>query len=274
MDRRDFLRSQLTDESGVRVLALSATLLIFGIGLADYTTGYHLSVGLFYVVPVSLLSWYGSRRAGVLGSAFSALTWLAANFYSAPPEIARSIIVWNTLIRFGFFAIIAFLLASLRASHVREKELARTDPLTGLANGRAFRERAEFELMRSRRVGQPLTLLYLDLNHFKTLNDRLGHPAGDLALTEFAEVLVSAVRATDVVCRLGGDEFVILLPDTSESQAGLVIEKIHDAVSGDVRLARHGLSVSIGSASTTEIPSTIDDLVAAADSAMFAAKRA
>lgn len=273
MDRRDFLRSQVNDQAGIRLLGLSATLLIFGIGLADYTTGYHLSVGLFYVAPVSLLSWYGSRRAGVIGSAFSALTWLLANLYSAPPEIARSIILWNTMIRFGFFVIIAFLLASLRASHVREKELARTDPLTGLANGRAFRERAELELLRSRRVEQPLTLLYLDLNHFKTLNDRLGHPAGDLVLTEFAQVLLAAVRVTDVVCRLGGDEFVVLLPDTSDTQGQLVVSKIHQAVSGDPRLARHGLSVSIGSATTTEVPTTIDDLVTAADSAMYSAKR-
>lgn len=250
-----------------------SVLLIAGIGITDHMTGYHLSVGLFYVAPVSLLSWYGSRRAGLFGAGASAMTWLLANSFAAPPEVLPMIIVWNTMIRFGFFAIIAFLLTTLHGSLLRQAELARLDPLTGLMNSRAFRELADLELMRARRSEYPLTLLYLDLDHFKKLNDRLGHVAGDAILVTFARALENGVRATDIVCRIGGDEFVVLLPNTSHEQGDRVALKIHELVSADEQLSRHEIAVSIGAVTVDEPPSTIDELVAVADERMYEAKR-
>ncbi len=269
----DLIRSHLARRSSAPMMVLSV-LLIAGIGITDRMTGYHLSLGLFYVAPVSLLSWYGSRRAGLLGASACAMTWLLANSFTAPPEVLPMIIVWNTLIRFGFFAIIATLLTTLHDSLVREEELARVDHLTGLMNSRAFHESADLELMRARRGEYPLTLLYLDLDHFKKLNDRLGHVAGDAVLVTFARALQRGVRATDLVCRIGGDEFVVMLPNTSREQGERVASKIHELVSGDDQLAGHGIAVSIGAVTVDAPPSTIDELVAVADAAMYEAKRA
>lgn len=251
-----------------------AALLIAGIGVADYLTGYDLSFGLFYVAPVSMLAWLRSRKTGVLAAAVSAVVWLVANTYTAPPEIAPAIIVWNTMIRFGFFVIIAWLVATLRASHLREVEMARIDPLTGLMNSRAFREAADRELARARRTGQPITVLYLDLDKFKSVNDRRGHAAGDALLVAFARTLETAVRATDVVGRLGGDEFVVLLPDTDGEKGLVVAAKIRESVVTDDRFARDGITVSVGLATLDEPPDDIDVLVGSADEAMYRAKRA
>ncbi len=253
-------------------LGALALLLIGLIGLADHVTGYDLSLGLFYVAPVSLVAWYVSRRAGSLSAGLSAVVWLLANSLTAPQGISPTIIVWNTMIRFGFFGIIALLVAVARAAHDREKLLARTDQLTGLMNGRAFRELADRELMRARRLGQPVTLLYLDLDNFKNVNDRRGHATGDELLGAFARVLGNAVRATDVVARVGGDEFVVLLPDTTAENGSLVAAKISQAISGDERFSRDGVAVSVGAATTEGVPADLDELVAAADTAMYEAK--
>lgn len=253
-------------------LGALALLLIALIGLADHLTGYDVSFGLFYLAPVSLMAWYVSRRAGTLTACLSAAVWLLANSLTAPPGIPPTIIVWNTMIRFGFFEIIAVLVAAVGAAHDREKLLARTDQLTGLMNGRAFRELADRELMRARRVGHSVTLLYLDLDNFKNVNDRRGHAAGDELLGAFARVLESVVRATDLVGRLGGDEFVVLLPDTSAQQGSLVAAKINQAISADERFARDGVSASVGAATSGGITADLEDLVAAADTAMYEAK--
>ncbi len=267
------IQTYLGKRSGTPTIVLSASL-IAGIGLADYLTGYHLSFGLFYVAPVFLLSWYGSRTAGILGSGFCAITWLLANSFTAPQEVDTLILAWNTFIRFGFFVIIASLLAFLRAAYSREAELARIDPLTGLINSRAFRESADRELLRAKRERHPLTVLYLDLDNFKDLNDRLGHSAGDEVLVAFAGLLKRAVRATDLIGRLGGDEFVVLLPDTSRSGGEMVGEKIHEDVSRDTRFKESGISVSIGAVTADKPPSTIDDLLTLADASMYEVKRA
>lgn len=272
-DLIDRVRSRLARPPTASVGAL-ALLLIGLIGLADYLTGYDLSFGLFYVAPVSLMAWYGSRSAGTSVAGLSAAVWLIANGITAPDGIVPTIIIWNTMIRFGFFGIIALLVAAVRAAHDREKMLARTDQLTGLMNGRAFREIAERELLRATRVGLPITLLYLDLDNFKTVNDRRGHAAGDDLLLAFGRALENAVRATDVVARVGGDEFVVLLPDTSEQDGSVVAVKIQQAIANDERFTRDGVSVSVGATTTGENPATVDDLVSQADEAMYVAKAA
>lgn len=156
----------------------------------------------------------------------------------------------------------------------RLEEQASVDDLTGLRNRRAWMAEADREIAKARRSDTPVSLLALDLDNFKTVNDRCGHAAGDLVLRAIAAVLREGVRAADLPARIGGDEFVVLLPDTAQADA------IHLAHALSLRLGRLAVpeaagvdvTVSIGVASLSP-GGTLHELVAVADSAMYAAKR-
>ncbi|MBV8617996.1 MAG: sensor domain-containing diguanylate cyclase, partial [Curvibacter sp.] len=162
-----------------------------------------------------------------------------------------------------------------------ERELHRmatTDMLTGLANRRAFLESAESMFLAHRRPEQALSLLMLDLDHFKAINDRFGHFEGDRALVELAEALRIELRSTDVIGRLGGEEFAVLLPDTRIDEAMAVAERILQRLRGKMlwtpdNAPAQGLTASIGA--TRRLP---DDRhsrqwLDRADTALYQAKR-
>jgi len=157
------------------------------------------------------------------------------------------------------------------------RELAASDPLTGLANRRAFGQRLVEEVARARRQGTALTLAMLDLDEFKAYNDREGHQAGDALLAAAARLVRCEARATDVAARYGGDEFALLLPDTGLEQAELLLDRIRGAV------ARHafdlpglprrgGLTLSAGVAALDGTGQGAEALVRSADEALYRAK--
>src|SRR5207245_1247959 len=119
-------------------------------------------------------------------------------------------------------------ISSLQRSLGRERELARIDPLSGVSNRRGLHERAAIEVARARRTSEPLSMVYLDIDDFKALNDRFGHAAGDEVLRQLGRTLVEETRESDVVARMGGDEFVLVLPNTKEDGAEVVLEKVRD----------------------------------------------
>jgi two-component system cell cycle response regulator len=157
--------------------------------------------------------------------------------------------------------------ANLRAA-------AMTDPLTGLANGRSFAASLDRELARSRRYELPLSLLTVDLDHLKAINDAHGHDAGNEAIRLVARVLASAVRSFEVVARQGGDEFAVILPNTGAADARRLAERLRGEI-GAQTLRDATLSVSIGGASL-EGKSVIGAaaLIKASDEALYRAKRA
>jgi diguanylate cyclase (GGDEF)-like protein len=118
----------------------------------------------------------------------------------------------------------------LRAAKIIAEQEARLDPLTGLANRRAFMERASDELLRARRYNTPLSLAMIDIDHFKNINDRWGHAVGDQVLMAFADTLKRSMRDVDIVARIGGEEFVLLMTHTSTDEAVLVAERIRQDI--------------------------------------------
>ena len=182
-------------------------------------------------------------------------------------------------------ALVGLSLAALLAALVliwsrseRMHELAREasqDPLTGLKNRRRFEEELRAELARSHRYGVPGALLMLDLDHFKQVNDTLGHPAGDRVLAEIAGVLRGRARETDVLARLGGDEFAIVLPRCEPQEAEEVAEEITAAIRDRVSAERDAppITASIGIAPFgTGHRLSYESVLARADAAMYAAK--
>jgi two-component system cell cycle response regulator len=156
------------------------------------------------------------------------------------------------------------------------RRLATTDTLTGLLNRRAFLDAIERERARSDRHAFPLSLLLLDVDHFKRINDNRGHAAGDAVLQGVARVLVAVARKSDFVARWGGEEFVVGLPQTSDAGARVAAERVRRAVAAELHAVPDGgepvqVTVSVGVASATA-PWSMDQLVNAADAAMYAAK--
>ena len=153
-------------------------------------------------------------------------------------------------------------------------EQASTDPLTGLSNRRAFDEALEREVARQRRTRAPLSLLAVDVDHFKRINDTWGHAAGDDTLAALGELLPRLVRASDTVSRVGGEEFGVLLPDCSAPQARERANALRAQVWAASRDWTHPVTVSVGVATVPDSADALDDLVVAADMALYAAKEA
>ena len=152
-----------------------------------------------------------------------------------------------------------------------------TDPLTGLLNRRYLEERLTEELSRSQRYNYPMSCLMIDIDDFKTYNDRNGHQAGDVALKITAHSLKAALRSADIACRYGGEEFCILLPQTTVSEAGVIAERMRQKVADTVY--PHGasqpsgrVSISIGISTFAKHIDTAESVIAAADRALYTAK--
>lgn len=152
------------------------------------------------------------------------------------------------------------------------RNLAMIDPLTGLYNRRFAEQRLAAEVARSERRGHPLTVLTLDLNNFKEINDTYGHPAGDQVLQEFASRLNKVVRGSDLAVRLGGDEFLVLLPECTPEQLKLVLERL-DSFAIDWQGQKIPVRFSAGWRDYRH-GDRPEELLAGADEALYAEKRA
>jgi diguanylate cyclase (GGDEF)-like protein/PAS domain S-box-containing protein len=154
------------------------------------------------------------------------------------------------------------------------RQLAYYDPLTGLPNRTLLQDRVEQALVAAEREGKQVALMFVDLDHFKTINDSLGHFAGDQLLTEVAHRLVACGRRMDTVARLGGDEFVVLLGETTLEGAGAVARKIIDSVAQPYQIEQHQLTVtpSMGISLYPQDGIDFESLLKHADTAMYRAK--
>jgi two-component system cell cycle response regulator len=158
------------------------------------------------------------------------------------------------------------------------RELATRDALTGLLNRRAFDAVLAEEVDRARRLGHPLTLVILDLDHFKTINDTHGHAAGDAVLVAAAKVLEAEVRSIDRVARIGGEEFAVVLMETGADEGLIVARRLVDRVRARTVTLESGVSLNFtASAGVAALPAYGEPettLPAAADKALYAAKNA
>jgi diguanylate cyclase (GGDEF)-like protein len=162
--------------------------------------------------------------------------------------------------------------------HLRRAEaLSVTDDLTGLYNSRYLNQVLRREAKRASRSGRPLSLLFLDLDGFKSVNDRHGHLCGSRALVEAASVIRGCARETDVTARFGGDEFALVLPDTGREGAMAVAERVRERVAAHSFLRASDaldihLTTSVGVATLPDVAASAEELVKAADTAMYRVK--
>lgn len=244
------------------------------VGLVDFYTGIDVRIFPLYFLPLAL----AGQRLGVSGAVAASLAasviWVAAMYWGGRHYPHDWIWVVNFFTQGIAFLAVTLLVAILERRHRREYELSRTDGLTGLLNSRAFLEQGTAMLAEGRRLGQPVTLAYIDLDHFKQVNDKRGHEAGDLLLETVGRTMREAIGAQGVVARVGGDEFAVLLPNTDRDHALVVLERLRQDLLDDERIRDAGVSASVGGVChRTEGPS-LDVLIKRADDAMYRVKNA
>jgi len=210
---------------------------------------------------------------GTIAGVASALALLIADQFAGNTFSHPVVYVWNTLIRFASFIILVYLLSSLKQSLDFEREMARSDHLTGAVNSRYFYDLLQMEMIRSLRYRHPFTVAYIDLDDFKLINDQFGHKIGDEALRMVVTHLNRQLRKSDVVARVGGDEFVVLLPETDQHAAQHMFARIQTCVLENVKTGSLPINFSVGVITYEDIPDSVDEVITLADELMYSVKR-
>lgn len=252
---------------------IAAASAIGAVGAVDFLSGSELRVFALYYLPISLLAWRFGRPGALIGTGLCALSWLASNVLAGLRFSDTGLWIANTLVQAASFAVVGLLIASLRAALTRERTLSRVDPLTLLLNTRAFHDEGRRLLALCRRNGRPVTIAYIDVDDFKTVNDRWGHKAGDELLRQVGALLRASVRPSDLSARLGGDEFALLLPELGSSEAAATLERLRALLADPARLPSP-VTCSIGVVTFMTAPDDLDEVLRRSDARMYAAKQA
>jgi diguanylate cyclase (GGDEF)-like protein len=255
-------------------LHISSGVMVAGLAVLSSMVGNELALAVFYLAPISVAAYFVSRRAGRWIAVLSGVAWTVVGEALIPGSTPAGVLVSSALSRVLLFFVVAELVSSLRITLEQERQLARTDPLTGAANARAFAEQAEQEMLRARRYRRPLTVMHLDLDGFKAVNDTRGHAEGDRVLQSVAESLRQSLRRTDVVARLGGDEFAVLLPETGGDSVQTVIGKVQESLAAAMAAGRWAVTASFGVLTCVVPPGSVEALLERVDRLTYQSKHA
>ncbi|HJV79912.1 putative bifunctional diguanylate cyclase/phosphodiesterase [Noviherbaspirillum sp.] len=279
----DYKIKRLTD--GCLYTAIMGSLTL--ISTLDWLIPPTFSLALLYLIPVGIASWTKGARAGILISLIAVFPLLAGIGHI---EFAASIVqlVWDGGLFFSFMAIVAFLLDAVHqelqhtqeayqdceADRQRAEFISRHDALTGLPNRSSFHSALNRAIETARHTEQSFQVLFVDIDHFKHVNDSLGHYVGDLFLKGIAKTLESCIDPEqDILARLSGDEFGII--SFRPAQAGELAQELIETMSDPIRIEEQSIaaSVSIGVATYPKDGSTPAQLLVSADLAMYFAKQ-
>jgi diguanylate cyclase (GGDEF)-like protein len=239
---------------------------------ADHLSGLDLQLDFFYLLPLAVVAWICGRRDGLVTAALATVLWTLVDVTGRPIRTQPGLIVWNAAVELLFFSGVALLVSFMGKQADNLRSLAREDPLTGVANRRAFFGALTSAVDLSMRREGAWTIAYIDVDDFKQINDRLGHNTGDDVLRAVAVTLRSATRRVDVVARLGGDEFAVLMPDTDPDQAETAVGKLQAILEGAMAEGGWPVTFSIGVTTFLSAPPSPDIALAVADERMYEVK--
>ncbi len=228
---------------------------------------------IVYAVPVALVAWIFGAGAGAGFAVGCAALWLGLNRLAGIEYEFAALPYVNGVLRLAVHLLVVWCVARARGTLEWLVELIGRDPLTGVHNRHGFIETAEVEFERARRAGYPLTLAFVDLDGFKLINDRYGHPVGDQVLRDVGMLLRTHTRAGDLVARLGGDEVALLLPATVPDSAAASLDAIRRRVGDFTAAAGWPVTMSVGAVTLLRVGGTVEDALSRADRLLYGVKR-
>ncbi|HEY5118743.1 MAG TPA: GGDEF domain-containing protein [Anaerolineales bacterium] len=243
-------------------------------GWIDLQMGTEVALTVFYLIPIVVSIWFVNENAGVAVSLVSGVL-AAYDTEVVSGLIYRDFMIgaWAILSRLVFFLVTVWLVGELHRNMEFIHKMAMTDNLTGVYNARAFFDFLQKEVARSHRYKRSISLMYLDLDNFKMINDTLGHQTGNSALAIVAGTLKNSVRLTDIVARFGGDEFAVLLPETEQEAARAIAERAQENMVREMNANHWPLTFSVGLSTCQDELCTADELIQVADDLMYQVKR-
>ena len=259
------------DEDVKRLPKEHLRLLIYGvvlaIGYADHVLGAEFGFSIFYLLPIILATRNLGKNTGLLVSFLCSMLGAVMDYFHGVNYATHIVLYWHTFLRLILFIITVMIFDGWE----KEKENARTDSLTLVANRLAFNEFGQLEIKRCRRYGHPFSIIYIDVDNFKTINDRFGHRAGDRLLVLLADALRKSFRETDMVARLGGDEFSVIVVESDAKGARSALDRVCETLD---KIPRVGsiVTLSIGLLTFTNAPESFEEAVKKADELMYLAK--
>lgn len=257
------------------ICIVAEVLLIAFVAYRESETYYSFDV--FYCIPILHSARLSSIRAlrssdtnlPTFVGIFVGLTWTIGEFFAGYPDYPMSALILNSFARSVTFTVIGRVMSKVW----RERESSRKDMLTDLANRLEFTERFAIEQSRSERSGKPYSLLFIDIDQFKSLNDEQGHHVGDEALKVLSTILTNNSRASDVVSRFGGDEFALLFSETDDTSCAMLANRIIEVAKTEFKNKGWPIALSVGCVTGSGSGQSIEALLQIADGKMYSMKK-
>ncbi|MCB1179354.1 MAG: GGDEF domain-containing protein [Leptospiraceae bacterium] len=251
---------------------VASLILVVLLGIIDYLIGYEISFSIFYLIPISLSVFYSGFRLSIIVSILSAIIWFLADKESG--HIYNNLLIpfWNAIMRFGYFFLHSLFLERFINLYIKVLNDSMTDSLTGCKNSRFFYKLFEMELNKAKRTLRPYTVVYIDLDNFKLMNDTYGHLEGDSLLKLISEKVKLHIRPSDVFARLGGDEFALLFPESDHNQSNKLITRLRTLVIEEIVKRNWPVTLSIGAITFKTNKYSINEMMKLADDLMYKVK--
>lgn len=262
------------DKAPVSLLIVITIALLLIAATGDYLTGLDALFFPAYFLPIIFATWAIGVESGYLTAFLSLVLWQKAEILGGRAYENAAIYFANFLSMSFAFGLIAVGCGKIKRDMEFFRRLSSHDTMTGLHNSVSFRHILVHEVDRQRRHPRPVSLAFIDLDNFKSVNHRFGHTRGDNLLRGIAGILQKNIRRTDTAGRVGGDQFALILPETDEAGALIVLKKIHAAISEMDLSLRGGATPSTGIITFLSAPELGEQhMLSLADDLMYEAKR-
>lgn len=250
---------------------IAGTALLLGLTGIHALLGFTSALRALYVLPIWLATRMSGRTSGIALVVLSTFAGTLTEWQLG--HNANESIVSNLIVRFVALSLLMLLIAHVEIALQKHQRMAMKDPLTGLLNRHALQQFATHAFNRALLREQPMTVVMIDCDGFKLLNDTYGHKAGDHVLMLLARELERQTRHTDLVARLGGDEFTVVLQDTDIDEARQIMHRVDEAFVTAVSDAGYAAGLSIGYGTTSEGHNELEAVLEVADRSMYRHKQ-